>query len=137
TEGRFETARDIMAESVRVLNTSHLTIRCDRSRSVWGEAFAEKYAGSAVYYTIELGRPWLDGPAGMSALELAGERQLTLVHEAAHHGGANAGEFLARYGLDKALKRAKSFPGTAVRTAENHAYYAVCRASASPACSPP
>lgn len=136
SELRFEKSRSVIATTSAVLNGTQLTIRCDKSYPNWAHTWAEQLQGAKKEYIVELGKPWLSGKPGIDALELAGEREQTLVHEAAHHGGANRGEFLGRMGVSSALKRASKYPGTAVRSAENHGYYAICRASNSPACSP-
>jgi hypothetical protein len=131
SERRFEVAWQIITNTASVLKSSNLTIKCNVHLDDWGRA-----SGTETARLIELGSPWLHGLLGKSAAQLAGERQLTMIHEAAHHGGANRGEFLGRMGVKDALKRANLFPGTAVRTAENHALYALCRASNSIACTP-
>jgi hypothetical protein len=132
SEGRFEVAWQIATGAASVLKSSNLTVECDVHIDAWGRAGP----GTQTVYLIELGRPWLHGLLGKSTAQLAGERQLTMIHEAAHHGGANRGELLGRIGVKDALKRASLLPGTAVRTAENHALYALCRASNSIVCTP-
>jgi hypothetical protein len=136
SESRFAKARSVIATTSAVLNGNELTVRCDKTGPNWARTWAEQFQGAKKEYFIELGKPWLFGKPGIGALELAGERGQTFVHEAAHHGGANRGEFLGRMGVSSALKRASKYPGTAVRSAENHGYYAICRASNSPACTP-
>jgi hypothetical protein len=136
SDSRFGVARNVLTGAASVLDSSQTFIECDRSYKNWAATWPEQLLGGPPRIIIKLGKPWLFGMLGLSALQLAGERQQTLVHEAAHHGGANRGEFLGRMGVKDALKRASKYPGIAVRSAENHGYYAICRASVSPACTP-
>jgi hypothetical protein len=136
SQARFERARDTLTAAASVLDSSQLTIQCDKSYPNWAATWSDQLLGGPRRYYIKLGKPWLFGALGLSALQHAGERQQTLVHEAAHHGGANRGELLGRMGVKDALSRAAKHPWMAVRSAENHGYFAVCRASASPACTP-
>lgn len=136
TDARFADARSITAKIVTILDSSKLTISCDTSYSEWGSFEIHKNVGWPEYYDMTLGKPWLYGMLGLAAGRLDGERQVTIIHEAAHGAGANRGEALHRSYAKWALNRAKKYPHLAVRTAENHGYYAVCRASNSPACTP-
>jgi hypothetical protein len=136
TDARFDVARSIVTKTAAILNDNYLTISCDKTFSEWGKISGGKYVNGPEYYDIVLGKPWLYGMLGLAPGRLDGERQVTLVHEAAHKAGANRGELLHRSYAKWALQRAERHPGIAARTPENHGYYAICRASTSSACTP-
>ncbi len=131
SEARFKDVRKITTTIATVLSSSKLRISCDKNYPNWAQTWDDPFE-----YIFVLGKPWLYGMLGMSAARLSGERVVTLLHEAAHQGGANRGEVLGRSYADAARKRAKHNAPSAARSAENHGYYAMCRASASPACNP-
>jgi hypothetical protein len=130
---RFVIARAVMNTTAGVLASSRLTIECDRHTKGWAKTYT---GGGTTKYEFVLGRDWLFGTKDTTPEELSGERPQTLIHEAAHHGEANKGEFLGRIGVKAALLRAKANPLKAVETADNTAYYAMCRATTNPACTP-
>ncbi len=106
-----------MTKIASILGSSKLDIKCKWSKPWYGDA-------SPGIYKITLGGDWKSEPSSSA------DKVQTFVHEAAHIAGAVlGGEARGKYGISDALTRASKHPGTAVRTAENLGYYAICRSS--------
>lgn len=117
SELRFKNVRNRMNGIVEVLDNWRLDVRCDWSKSYFGNA-------SPAVNVIRLGSAWKNASASDA------DKPQTFVHEAAHIKGAVlGGESRGKYGVADALTRAQKYPGVSVRTAENLGYYAVCRSS--------
>lgn len=117
SESRFNNVKSRMAKISSIMKSSKLDIQCKWSKSWFGDA-------SPGIYKITLGGDWRDEPSGNV------DKVQTFVHESAHIAGAVlGGESRGKYGVSDALTRATKHPGTAIRTAENLGYYAICRSA--------
>jgi hypothetical protein len=115
SNARFGNVKNRMNGIAQALTDWKLDIRCNWAKSYYGDA-------SPGVLRITLGSAWRDAPTSIS------DKTQTFVHEAAHiRGAVLGGEIRHKYGVNDALDRAMRYPGTAVRTAENIGYYAVCR----------
>jgi len=116
-KNRLINLRNRMWKIVQTLKDPLLVISCDWSKPLFGQA-------SPGIPDITLGREWRDAPRSDI------DKVQTIIHEAAHiRGAVLGGELRRKYGIKDAIDRAKDYPGTAIRTAENIGYYATCRAS--------
>ncbi|MCA9646695.1 MAG: hypothetical protein H6718_19680 [Polyangiaceae bacterium] len=114
---RFNNVKSRMAKVTTILQSSKLDVKCNWSKSYYGHA-------SPGSYKITLGSEWKEERSDRA------DKVQTFVHEGAHIAGAVlGGEVRNKYGVSDALTRAQKHPGTAVRTAENLGYYAICRSS--------
>ncbi|MEZ4369626.1 MAG: M35 family metallo-endopeptidase [Polyangiaceae bacterium] len=116
SNSRFGNVRSRMAKISSILQSSKLDVKCNFSKSNYGDA-------NPGIYKIALGSLWRDDKGTADKVQ-------TFVHEGAHIAGAVlGGEARNKYGVSDALTRATKHPGTAVRTAENLGYYAICRST--------
>jgi hypothetical protein len=119
---RLINVRNRMWKIVRLLQDPLLVITCNWKKRNYGKA----WPGNP---TITLGRYWRN-----TASSHLNKVQM-LIHEAAHiQGAVLGGELRKKYGPGNALDRAKKYPRAAIRTADNIAFYAVCRASTYACC---